>query len=239
MRSLALNGAAMLMGMLLNGLRRRLRPDRSERRGEPIPLGSGPGCGPKMRHFTKYLALLRDIPTLEHLTMRALTLSGATILAAALITSCGAEAGPTAENALGLTADAADLNTPQHTKLVEPFTEPLTNPCNGEVIVFSGEAITQITDVGGLHSELTGSASGTGTGPESNATYEYNLVFHESFNTPSETAPQANFFGNANARVRSSIRDLSFTAHFVFHGVALPSGEFKITRNLDRVECKA
>jgi hypothetical protein len=107
------------------------------------------------------------------------------------------------------------------------------------VIVFSGEAITQITDVGGLHSELTGSASGTGTGPESNATYEYNLVFHESFNTPSETAPQANFFGNANARVRSSIRDLSFTAHFVFHGVALPSGEFKITRNLDRVECKA
>jgi hypothetical protein len=171
--------------------------------------------------------------------MRALTLSGVAILAAALITSCGAEAGPTAENVLGLTADAADLNTPQHTKLVEPFTEPLTNPCNGEVIVFSGEAITQITDVGGLHSELTGSASGTGTGPESNATYEYNLVFHESFNTPSETAPQATFFGNANARVRSSIRDLTFTAHFVFHGVALPSGEFRITRNLDRVQCKA
>jgi len=171
--------------------------------------------------------------------MRSLTLAGPAMVMGMLLTGCGAESGPTAENVAGLTADAADHNTGSHIKLVETFTEPLVNPCNGEEIVFSGEAITQITDVGGLHSELQGSASGTGTGPESGATYAYNLVFHESFNTPSVTAPQANFFANANARVTSNLPGLSFTAHFVFHGVALPSGEFKVTRNLDRVECKS
>jgi hypothetical protein len=168
--------------------------------------------------------------SLENLTMRSLTLTGAAILMGTLLTGCGAESGPTAANAPSLAAT--------QTRLVEPFTEPLTNPCNGEVIVFSGEAITQVDRVG-LHAQLQSSASGTGTGPESGATYGYNLVFHESFNSPSETAPQANFFANANARVTSNLPDLSFTAHFVFHGVALPSGEFKVTRDLDRVECKA
>jgi hypothetical protein len=81
--------------------------------------------------------------------------------------------------------------------------------------------------------------SGAGAGPESGASYAYNLVFHESDNTPSATGPQANFFANASARISSSLPGLSFTAHFVFHGVGLPSGEFKVTRNLDRVECKA
>jgi hypothetical protein len=36
----------------------------------------------------------------------------------------------------------------------------------------------------------------------------------------------------------SSIPSLSFTAHFQFHGLVLPSGEFKVTRSVDRVECK-
>lgn len=199
-------------------------------------------CGPKMRHLTKCLArtpVLLDISHLENLTMRSLTLTGVAILAAALITGCEAESSPTDENAAGLIADAVAQNTPTHSKVVEPFTEPLASPCNGEVIVFSGEAITKMNDVGGLHSELQGSASGAGTGPESGATYAYHLVFHENFNTPSPTALQANHFANANARVSSSLRGLSFTAHFVFHAVALPGGEFKVTRNLDRVECKA
>jgi hypothetical protein len=173
--------------------------------------------------------------------MRSLKLTAA-IMAIALITGCEAGSDLTAENAHGLkadVADAADLKTPVHIKLVEQFTESLTNPCNGEVIVFSGEAITQITEVDGLHTELQGSASGTGTGPESGATYEYNLVFHENDKIPSVTKPQGNFFANANARVSSSLRELSFTSHFVFHGVVLPSGEFKLTRVVERTECKA
>ena len=38
--------------------------------------------------------------------MQSLTLTGAAILTAALLTGCGAESGPTAENVPGLTADA-------------------------------------------------------------------------------------------------------------------------------------
>jgi hypothetical protein len=167
--------------------------------------------------------------------MRSQILTGAAVLMGMLLTGCGAESGPTAENTAGLAADAVDHNTGNHTKLVEVFTEPLTNPCNGEVIVFSGDAITQINEVNGLHRELLGHATGTGIGPESGASYTYNLVFQEAF----QAAPEANFYANANARVISSVRALSFTAHFVAHAVFLPSGEFKVTRNVDRVECKA
>ena len=127
-------------------------------------------CAPTMRHFPKCLALtalLRDLSHLENLIMRSPILTGAALLMATLLTGCGAEPGPTSESAATLRADAAAPITPRHTTTVEPFTEPLANPCNGEVIVFSGEGTTKVTDVRGLHVELQGSGSGTGTGPES------------------------------------------------------------------------
>jgi hypothetical protein len=138
----------------------------------------------------------------------------------------------------GLIADAADVyNTG---KVVESFTESGVNPCNGEEIVWSGVATYRIIEVdGGEHSIFQSSAYSTGTGLESGATYTSHDVSHENFNTPSETAPQLEFFANTNARAISSVPELSFTAHFVNHVLVLPSGEFKVTRNVDRVECKA
>ncbi len=160
-------------------------------------------------------------------------------MATALLTGCGAEVGPTADNTTGLTADAADQNTAHHFKSVEPFTEPLVNPCNGETIVFSGVAVVQINgDRDGLHFEFFTSAEGTGTGPESGATYTYHLDAAHENNNWSPDRLHATFTGGANARIISDLPGLSFTAHFVFHGVLLPSGEFKVTRSLDRVECK-
>jgi hypothetical protein len=153
------------------------------------------------------------------------------MLAAALLTGCGAESGPTAENVAGLAADAVDHNIRNHIKLVEPFSEPLVNPCNGEVIVFSGEAVSQINKVGDLHFEFLTRASGTGTGPESGATYAYTVTAYESENRPIVDTPPATFGAGANARMISSIPGLTFTAHFQFHGVFLPSGEFKVTRD--------
>ena len=44
---------------------------------------------------------------------------------------------------------------------------------------------------------------------------------------------------DANARMISNVPGLAFTSHFQFRGVALPSGEFKVSRDVDRVECKA
>ena|GEM_PF-4111563 len=170
--------------------------------------------------------------------MRFTLPTGAAMLLGAVLTACGTETAPTAVRALAVSPDAVALHTPEHVKLVEQFLESLTNPCNGEVIVFSGEAISQITTVDGLHFEFQTSASGTGTGPESGATYTYNLVAHESFNTSSETASHLDRFANANARIISSDPSLSFTSHFVNHFIFLPSGDFKLTRNVERTECK-
>ena len=153
--------------------------------------------------------------------MRSLTLTGpAMLMMGTLLTGAGAEAAP----------------RPEHSKAVEPFTETLVNPCNGEAIVFSGEAVLHFTVLDDRHVESFTSAEGTGTGPESGATYTYNLdAGHEISHTAN--GQNTTFEAGANARMISDLPGLSFTAHFVFHGVILPSGEFKVTRSLDRVEC--
>ena len=156
--------------------------------------------------------------------MRLLTLTKpAMLMMGTLLTVCGAE--------------AADHATGEHIKSVEPFTETLVNPCNGEAIVFSGEAISHFTVLDDRHTEAWTSATGTGTGPQSGATYTYNLdAGHEIFHTGN--GQNTIFEAGANARMISDLPGLSFTAHFVFHAVILPSGEFKVTRDLDRVACK-
>jgi hypothetical protein len=194
-----------------------------------------------MRHFADDWPLTPRgalSPHLETLTLRSLTLTGAAFLAVALMTGCEAGSDLTAETAPGLTADAADVFNSG--KVVESFTETGVNPCNGEEIEFSGVAITRIILVdGGEHVILQSSSYSTGTGLESGATYTSRGGFHESFNTPSETAPHLEFFANFNGRTISSIPELNFTAHFVNHGVLTASGDFKLTRNVDRVECQA
>jgi hypothetical protein len=169
--------------------------------------------------------------------MQSLKLTGAAILGFALMSGCEAGSDLTAENPPELTADAAEVYNSG--KVVESFTELGVNPCNGEEILFSGVAIYRIVEVdGGEHSIFQTSSYATGTGSVSGATYTAHLISHETFNTPSADAPQLEFFANANVRIISSVPELSFTAHFVSHGLVLPSGEFKLTRNVDRVECK-
>jgi hypothetical protein len=78
---------------------------------------------------------------------------------------------------------------------------------------------------------------GTGTGTESGAAYTYYLdAAHENRNSANGQEPT--FASGANARIISDVPGLSFTAHFLFHSVTLPSGEVKLTRRVDRVECK-
>jgi hypothetical protein len=166
-------------------------------------------------------------------------LTGATMLTGILLTGCGTESGPTSETAPGLTPTTAAYSAGSHTRFVEPFTEQLVNPCNGELVSFSGEATNQVNDVDGLHSEFLTRASGTGIGQESGASYAYTLVGSFNFNTPDNTTPQFTVAEDANARMISNVPGLTFTAHFQFRGVTLPSGEFKVSRDVNRVECKA
>ena len=178
--------------------------------------------------------------------MQSLTLAGAALLATALLTACGDESGPTAENVPALTADATDHNTADHFTTVEAVTFELESPCNGELILFSGTAETQVTlgdtrehlDAGfWLHLELQQHTTAAGTGSETGATYTINDIFHEGFESPNPPAPHAVFSGHATTRVTSDLVGLSFLGHFVFQGV-IPSGQdFKVTASLDRLTC--
>src|SRR5215213_8698128 len=123
--------------------------------------------------------------------MESLSLSGAAILTAALLTGCGAESGPTAENTPGLTADAKIAD---HFQVREVITFEVENPCNGELITFTGESFYQMTVVGTqeegpdagtpVHFAFQGVVQVTGTGSESGASYTLYDTYHEGYNAP-------------------------------------------------------
>lgn len=199
-----------------------------------------------MRHFPKSLALRRGPSHLENLTMRSMTLTGAAMLAAVLLTGCGAEAGPTAETVSGLTADATDHNVADHFKSVVPGTFEVESPCNGELIILSGEEIDQLTLVGPRealdagswqHMEFQQQVRATGTGSETGATYTLKDMLHENFESPNEPAPHVTFSSHGTSHVTSDLPGLSFDIHSVFHFV-VPSGkDFKVTREVTSVTC--
>ena len=65
---------------------------------------------------------VHDLSNLETLAMRSLTLTGAAMLAAGLLTGCGSDSDPTAVNLPARTADATDPNTADHFTTVEAVT---------------------------------------------------------------------------------------------------------------------
>lgn len=163
------------------------------------------------------------------------------------MTGCGGDSGPTAENAPSLAAGATDHNAADHFQSVDAVTFEVESPCNGELIVFSGEARSQSTvvdtrehlDAGSwLHMELQQQTRATGTGPESGAGYAINDIYHEGFESPNPPAPHATFSGHGTTHVTSDLPGLGFDLRFLFHGV-IPSGkDFKVTRLVESVECK-
>jgi hypothetical protein len=189
---------------------------------------------------------VHDISHLENLTMRSLTLTGAAILTAALLTGCGAEAGPTAENVPGLTADATDHNVADHFNSVVTGTFDVESPCNGELIILSGEERNQFTLVGSrealdagfwLHMEFQQQVRAIGTGLETGATYTLKDMFHENFNSPNEPAPHFTYSAHGTSHVTSDLPGLSFDIHFVFHVVGPSGKDFKVTREVESVTC--
>jgi hypothetical protein len=151
---------------------------------------------------------LRAIPGVENLTMRSLRLTGVAMLAAAFLTGCDADSSPTAQTTPGLTADATDHNVADHFKTVETETFEVENPCNGELITFSGTVKSQMTlvapredlDAGfWLHMEFQQQVRATGTGSETGANYTFKEVFHEGFESPNPPAPHATFSAHGTA----------------------------------------
>jgi hypothetical protein len=172
--------------------------------------------------------------------MRALALIGTAILASAFGTGCSPESGPTAEN--GSTLEAVTSKTAQHFSSNTPLDEIFfDSPCNGEDIHMTGTLSAEDTFYGTtdyfLHHELQVVVSETGTGLTTGATYSSHDVNHESFNSPTLEAPNLTFTYGETYYFISPTRGLSFRGQFAFHFVALPSGEFKVTRDVGSLEC--
>jgi hypothetical protein len=186
---------------------------------------------------------LLAISNLENLTMRSLTLTGAAMLAAALLTGCtgdDAPTAPTAENIVELTADSRTVN---HFSFTEPLDDIVISPCNGEMIHVTGTITEQGTivevDGVGLHVEVQDVVSGTGTGLTTGVIYRTHNTNHQSFNSP--TAAAVNFTATFWERFYfiTQTPGLSFTGRFFVHVLATPSGDFKATREVDSLECRS
>jgi len=193
-----------------------------------------------MRHFAKHLARLRDISHMETLTMRFLTLTGVAMLAGALLTGCGADSGPTAATAPGLTAER---HTAEHSSTTYTFEDDVGNPCNGETVHLTTVGVEQTNVVNGgggvLHYEIHVVEDITGTGLTTGASYRSHNVSEEGFNSPTVAALNFTYtFREVSYVMLSTTPGVSFRAGALFHFVALPSGEFKITRDLESVECR-
>ncbi len=179
--------------------------------------------------------------------MRIKRLATGALFAVAILTACTGGDAPTAPTTPSLRVEDAGHNAADHFKVVEAVELEVESPCNGELIAFSGEAIYQTTLVGtrealdagfSVHREFQSRLQATGIGQESGATYTIKEIFHENFESPSPPAPQFTFSLGSMFQVTSDLPGLSFDGHFGLHALALPSGAFKVTRELESVECK-
>jgi hypothetical protein len=177
---------------------------------------------------------LRDAPHLENTTMRSLTvtLTGAA-MAAALLTGCGTESGPTE---VGPTAPAPGLaadNTPIHTSFTDQLEEVVINPCNGETILLTGSAHGEANTVGGgLHVETHYVFQETGIGQTTGARYILRDVFHEGFNSPSGPAVNFTFTFRETYHFNSSEPGQSFTGVAAVHYVQPATGDGRFTKDV-------
>ena len=177
--------------------------------------------------------------------MRRLTLTAA-IAILSLSTGCAAD-DSTAPMPPSLRVEEAGHNATAHQSGVDAIEFEILSPCNDELIAFSGTDTYSLTFVGtpealalgySVHGTLHSHVRATGIGPESGATYTMDDIFQESFNSPSPPAPQVTFAEQGRLRITSDVAGLSFVGYFLFRGVVLPDGEFKVVVEFERVECQ-
>ena len=140
-----------------------------------------------------------------------------------------------AENAPGFTAAATAVHSQQEFALDETY----VNPCNGETVHLTGTLVGLMNFVDDLHQEFHAVISETGTGLTTGAAYTSHSTFSEQFNTP--TGPAVNFTASFRdaVHINSSTLGLSFTLLNTFHLVQVPSGEFKVTKDVESATCRA
>jgi hypothetical protein len=158
----------------------------------------------------------------------------------ALLTGCGAEAGPTAATTPGPTAERRVATQVSSTI---PLDETFVSPCNAETIHLTGtlsarsNLIAAETAGDTLHYELQVVVSETGTGLTTGASYRSHDVNHEGFSAPADDEFYSHFTEGEKFYFITRTPGLSFRGQFFVHFVNPGSGDFKFTRDVGSLEC--
>ncbi len=184
--------------------------------------------------------------------MSAIRMTGAALLAAAIMSACTMENTPTSasstipEHPVIAALNGTGHNASDHFSGTTAVTFDIENPCNGEVITFSGHEFDQMTFVDtrehlddgfSLHTEFQAALSLTGTGPVTGASYAINDVFHENFESPSPPAPDFTASSHETLHAISQPPEQGFFIHNLFHIVGLPTGGVLVTRDVESITC--
>ncbi len=170
--------------------------------------------------------------------MRSLTAVPAAMMMATLLPGCGAESGPTAESSPGPAAASTDQALVVHESQTFPLDETYVNPCNGETVHLTGTLVGHSNNVDNQHSEFHATISETGTGLTTGVSYTSHSTFNEQFNSPTVDALNFSYSFRDAVHINSSPAGLSFTLKHTFHVVFFPSGDFKVTKEIDSAVCR-
>jgi hypothetical protein len=173
--------------------------------------------------------------------MRSLTWTGVVVLAVALVSACGGEAGPTGESAPSLAA-SSHPNTTVHTASVTPLDEVFSSPCNGELIHYTGTLRTQVTFVASpdtlfQHAVVHMVVRETGIGLTTGTVYTAKDNFYEGFTLPYGHLQYQSFSFHEKFRITADAPGLSFGGHLQVHFVGVPDGAGKFTRIAGSEQC--
>ena len=169
------------------------------------------------------------------------------LFAAATLAACDGTEVPTSPRIQPRVEDAGH-NIAQHVSSTTALDETIESPCNGETIHLTGTVREQATYVGQppldpengffIHGEHSGVITESGTGLTTGAAYDFSDSFHDSFNSPSTPAANFEFTSHETGRLVTQTPGLSLTLRFFIHGIGLPTGEFKVTKQVESVECR-
>jgi hypothetical protein len=165
---------------------------------------------------------------------------------AATLAGCEAADAPSGPASPYFQVEDAGHNDVLHFSSTTPLDETIDSPCNGETIHLTGTLKDEATAVAPppvsfdhfLHGEHNGVVSESGTGLTTGLAYDFHVTFQDLFNSPSVTAANFEFTSHATGRMTTATPGLSFTIRFQIHGIGLPSGEFKVTKEVDSAECR-
>jgi len=125
----------------------------------------------------------------------------------------------------------------------EPISDVIENPCTGELLTLTGEALHVFNGVGpgaesGNFTHYTDYFKISGTAVSASGTrYVFNEIDHFNFESPSPEAPQVTFTQREGAHLVSQGPESNFIALLIFHITVLPDGSFIITTDLDSGAC--